>query len=32
MENLTNEQKEFLISEALKTEEGRTALAQAMAR
>ena len=28
---MTNEQKEYLISKALETEEGRTALAQAMA-
>ena len=28
---MTNEEKEFLISKALETEEGRTALAQAMA-
>lgn len=31
MNELTNEQKEFLISKALETEEGRVALAQAMA-
>lgn len=29
--SMTNEQKEFLITKALETEEGRTALAQAMA-
>ena len=29
--SMTNEQKEYLISKALETEEGRTALAQAMA-
>ena len=28
---MTNEEKEFLIARALETEEGRTALAQAMA-
>lgn len=31
MEHMTNEQKEYLISKALETEEGRVALAQAMA-
>lgn len=31
MSQLSNEQKEFLISKALETEEGRVALAQAMA-
>jgi hypothetical protein len=31
MSELTNDQKEFLISKALETEEGRVALAQAMA-
>lgn len=31
MNELTNDQKEFLISKALETEEGRVALAQAMA-
>jgi hypothetical protein len=31
MSEMTNEQKEFLISKALETEEGRVALAQAMA-
>lgn len=31
MSELTNEQKEYLISKALETEEGRVALAQAMA-
>lgn len=31
MSQLTNEQKEYLISKALETEEGRIALAQAMA-
>jgi hypothetical protein len=30
--SLSNEQKEFLIAKALETQEGRTALAQAMAK
>ena len=31
MENMSNEQKEYLIAKALETEDGRVALAQAMA-
>jgi len=30
--SMSNEQKEYLISKALETEEGRMALAQAMAK